>query len=236
MATGIAGLNADLVLLQEALFATDKEWDTAGAIAAAAGLFVTRIPGRGKVRSAVGTRALCRSDLALLCRDVSPPVRTLVLPADALDPDRKAFRAQLNLGGLTIGVAGAHFTHLKGAQGSALRRGQAEAFACFTRPEAGEIVIVGGDLNAEPGSEALSPLETLTDRVLSVWDDSAGTFLGEYRTDGPHRRIDHLYVRRGPGAPQVTVKVSTALTEAINETGRLPSDHAALVADLDIHA
>ena len=234
MAAGLAALSPDLVLLQEALYAPQDGLDTAGRLAEACGLSLWRAPGRDKVRTAAGAMRRCRSDLALLYRGELLGAQILPLPPVKSDPDRVAFRAGLDLKGRRLDICGTHLSHLLDTSKQGFRAAQAAAFAEISRPEADRVVIAGGDLNAEWEAPDLCALAALPDLAPVASDDHAPTFLGEFKgLRTPIRRIDHLFVRTGPGIQAPKLARRTALNASFDAAGRFPSDHAAIVLDLD---
>lgn len=88
-------------------------------------------------------------------------------------------------------------------------------------------VVVAGDLNAAPDSPVLRPLtEVLTDAwAVGGGDPATTTAPPDAGPELRDRRIDHILFRPGRRAQQVTV------TRPTRADG--PSDHRALVCDLD---
>ncbi|WP_309135232.1 endonuclease/exonuclease/phosphatase family protein [Cellulomonas sp.] len=105
-------------------------------------------------------------------------------------------------------------------------------------------VLLVGDLNAAPGTPELAPLEAVAEDLwlLGGGDPDAVTL----SSDTPmapveavkqiDRRIDHVLVRRGrPAAPPLRV-THAALAGQEPVEGVLPSDHRAVVCDVELPA
>ncbi|MEU9730677.1 endonuclease/exonuclease/phosphatase family protein [Streptomyces sp. NPDC048002] len=153
-------------------------------------------------------------------------VLRLPVPAE-LDDGRLALHARTG----PVSFVTAHLTSAPDA--SAVRARQAAALAEFAR-RAGP-VIVTGDFNAEPDAPELRPLArdlrdawtesgTVEDAATWDWDPEL-----PYRPDGPRQAARIDYVRLGG---PVTVRGARRAGDRPVD-GVWPSDHAAVVVDLD---
>ncbi|MCO1654163.1 endonuclease/exonuclease/phosphatase family protein [Pseudonocardia humida] len=122
------------------------------------------------------------------------------------------------------------------------RHAQAEALAAVATDPAldGPLpVLVAGDLNAAPDSPVLRPLNAvLTDAWTAGGGDPAAVTLSSAHPHAPleaaeliDQRIDHVLVR--PGRPGQRVSVGRAELAGHPVDGLDPSDHLAVVCDLE---
>lgn len=218
MGEGLAGLDPDVVLLQE-VFASEG-LDTASMLSARLGAAVSCFPARTKRRNHLGRQMLSSSGLAILSREpVQAQARALV--SDPRDGERIAVRATLADG---LRLLNLHLSHLGGDLGRALRARQlAEALDWAAEDGAGTLII-GGDLNATLADPELAAL-----RRLAVPIHELGPTL--IAGGGPHGgAIDHIALIDPTGRRRL-VRTGLALNTP-DGTGVFPSDHAAVVADL----
>lgn len=185
----IDSLGADIILLQEVdrLTARSGGVDQAAVLARATGLhgvFGRSIDFNG---GEYGNAVLSRW-----------PVRTWrVVPLDSLLPPRLAAEVQearsllhvvVDAPGGTVHVVN---THLDQGAGSVLRPSQTLALLAYLAGAigTGEPVVLGGDLNAAPGTVEVRALAgRFTDAWTACGDGAGFTF----RADRPDRRIDYV--------------------------------------------
>lgn len=132
---------------------------------------------------------------------------------------RIATIARLAVDGVEVEVASTHLDE----RSAALRQASLEQLVGWLDPAVPRILL--GDLNADPGAPALTPLVGAGLRSALPMD-AGGTehgFTG--RTDG--RQIDHVFVSEG-------IAVLAAEVRHPRPGGRLPSDHWPVVADLRV--
>ena len=203
----------DILLLQEAFVGAGA--DTARHLARALGLHCVAAPSRAKRRVHEGAMVASTNGLAILSRQAAASSRIIALPGHPDDPDRIAQVARI--GALT--VVNLHLTHLVSG-GDALRRGQARHL--LDRLEADTPTLLGGDLNAEAVDPAVSALRQAGFRDLA-----------EARPDPTidGRRIDFLMTRA-----MTLSSVETVLVGADPVDGVAPSDHAGVLAELEVAA
>jgi len=94
----------------------------------------------------------------------------------------------------------------------------------------GAIVVLGGDLNDTPGSDALTALEQGGALVRLAADLPAGD-QGTYTFNGTKQPIDHLYAPKATAAKYVA---KSALVVRDDAKGLGGSDHSGLRADLKV--
>jgi endonuclease/exonuclease/phosphatase family metal-dependent hydrolase len=217
VAAAIAGLGADVIGLQEA-YRFQLRWllrHLDGVAAVGAG----RDDGRRGEHTPLVTRSSAVRVLAERTRWFSgaPDAPGTKLP-DARFP-RIATIAEVEV--LSTGArAQVACTHLD-AHDRGRRVASAEQLVTWLDPSLPRIVL--GDLNAVPGSPELEPL--LAAGYRSALPAGAGGTNHDFtgRTDG--RRLDHILV-----SPEI--EVAGAQIEHPRPSGRLPSDHWPVVADL----
>lgn len=232
MGLGLAALGADVVCLQECFAAEDA--DTAAELARATRLAPHARPARAKPRRHGGALVSSTSGLAMLTRRPGADgVRTLA--EDPADGERIAQRLDLAGEAGPLRVLNLHLTHLRGPAAAALRGRQvAEALDWARLNWTGAIVAVG-DFNAPLEAEELAPalrLAARPDRPEADYPRRStlhGASLGEARSGAP--AIDHALLIDPSGAWRVRRRF-LALDRPDGE-GWFPSDHAAVVVDLE---
>jgi len=236
---GLATLAPDIVLLQECFASADGEIDATREIATRLGLASAGCPARLKVRHIGDAPILSTSGLSVLSRH--PIVATVVhdLPQSPRDGERKALVVTVRAAGRLLRIVNLHLTHLTGDEGDALRQGQIAAVldALSVGPEAAVPALIGGDLNAEPGSDFIRWLynDMRCDPDPRGRAPRTATYLGGLvGTRSPGKAIDYVVAFNPAGAPtRIGVRaITVAMAEADPGTGLMPSDHAAVVADV----
>ena len=242
LAAVLAGLDADLVCLQEVFADPDTGRDQAEELARATGLHCARARHRDGKPKSFGTAVLSRWPLV--------DVETLVLPdADGRRSARAAVLARVEGPGGDFTVASLHLTWQYDA--TVERQRQLEAAVVEVARRQGDLgsdhpAVLAGDLNAVPESDEVRRLTGASRPYVDglIFTDAwaaAGEGPGHTWTrDNPHtadaqfprRRVDHVMVswpRPKPlGNP---LRAWLAGTEAVD--GMVPSDHYAVVVDLD---
>lgn len=157
--------------------------------------------------------------LAVLSRHPVTSLPLVRLPRAALDHPRGLQQVDITLDSHTVRVANTHLAWRLNAGAARARQTRAvvDAVAQVRRP-----VLVGGDLNDEPGSPALQALEAegFTDCCAGRPDaqatfDAANAFMWQPELAG--RRVDHLLAR---GA-----RLSEAYVVLDGAVGPVVSDH-----------
>ncbi|MFZ5720705.1 MAG: endonuclease/exonuclease/phosphatase family protein [Pseudomonadota bacterium] len=220
MGEGLAALDADLVCLQECFSAAGH--DTGAALSYATGLHLHAAPAREKLRPMEGRLVRSASGLAMLSKTPLRPA-VLALPSDPLDGERIAQRADLTACGRPLRLLNLHLTHLRGPKASQLRGAQLLRALEWGCQDLSGALIVAGDLNA-----------TAADPELAVLGLSAApsTMQGAREGDSPSAgaAIDHVHLQHAGGWRVAGRR--TALDRA-DGAGWFPSDHAAVVLDLE---
>jgi endonuclease/exonuclease/phosphatase family metal-dependent hydrolase len=156
---------------------------------------------------------------ALLTRLPVTSARTVVLPAAGAPTGAQALGAVLRLGSREVGVVS---THLQPPAGGAGPVEQARAVAALAGElgAGGRPVVVGGDLNTQPGDAAFRVLVDagLTDALATARP------LPTSPADAPAKEIDHVLVTPGITASAAVAPRSTASDHlAVAVTLRLPA-------------
>lgn len=220
MAQALGALAPDVVCLQEAFQA--QGFDTAARLGEALGLHVSMEPARHKTRLHEGRPLDSASGLAILSRAPPQARGRIALPVHPADGDRIAQWIQATP---DLRVLNLHLTHLRGPEASALRwRQLAEALAEAALPGAGLLAV--GDFNAPATAPELAA-------VAAGLDPAAPSTLQGERA-GPSERdtpaIDHaVLVEAGPWR----IARRFRALDRPDADGWFPSDHAAVVADLE---
>lgn len=227
MIDGLAALKADIILLQEVFAQSPTGLHVGQRLASALGMDMHFVPARKKIRSLNGAPILCHSGLAVLSQAQIRDGHAVRLPMDERDGERIGQRVSLTLRGIDVCVGNMHLTHLPNAD--ALRRRQLQTMlkACG---ETADLTVLGGDMNAPQGHALFKVLEGFV--PLECRDAESASSLNPM-ADGspPPGIIDHLFLRRNQGG-DVSAKARLALHEGDARTGRYPSDHKAVVANL----
>lgn len=213
IAAELRALSPDVVLLQEVdrFRARSRGVDQPAHLARALGMghvFAPLVTGthrsRGAARWEYGTAILSRH-----------PVTDHHLTHLPQPPDTEArglLRVGIEVGHHTVNVYNTHLQH----NSASTRTAQAQAIQRVLDAERGPVVL-GGDLNAVPGSDVHSLLTTGLNDVWNVAGRGAG---GTSPARSPRRRIDYVLT-----SPDITVTQAATHTTAI-------SDHRAVRADL----
>jgi endonuclease/exonuclease/phosphatase family metal-dependent hydrolase len=176
IAAVIRGSEADLIMLQE----VDNRTSRTGGVDQTAELArLTRLHGEfGHQIDYQGGRY----GQALLSRTPLEEPQVHVLPGDPKSETRIAFSARTDVAGRSLVIVGTHLHHLD----PQVRLAQAEAIAALdlgTGP-----MILGGDLNAVPGSPPLAAL-------LETWESATAEPLLTFPAGKPARQIDFILYR-----------------------------------------
>jgi endonuclease/exonuclease/phosphatase family metal-dependent hydrolase len=229
MIDGLAALKADVILLQEVFAQSPTGLHVGQRLATALAMDMHFVPARQKLRTLNGSPILCHSGLAVLSKTPIHDGHAVRLPMDERDGERIGQRVSLTLRGIDVCVGNMHLTHLTDAH--ALRRKQLQAMlkACGERAD---LTVLGGDMNAPQGHALFKVLEGFV--PLDHSDVEPASSLNPVAdTSPPPGIIDHLFIRRNQGG-DVSAKAHLALHEGDARTGRYPSDHKAVVANLSL--
>lgn len=217
MGEGLAGLDPDVVLLQE-VFACEG-LDTARVLSARLGAAVSCFPARLKRRNHLGRQVLSTSGLAFLSR---APLQTRArsLTSDPMDGERIAVLAEAS----GVRLLNLHLSHLGGDLGRRLRARQLAEALDWARADWAGPLLVGGDLNADLAAPELAALAGLAAPAVALGSSLIGAMS---RCGGA---IDHLALID----PSVGYRIDRQFLalDTPDQGGLFPSDHAAIVLDL----
>ena len=223
MAKGLAELRADVICLQECFACRGA--DTAAGLASKLGMRAHSAPARRKLRQHGGRPVMSTSGLAMLSRAGGGRAEILGLASDPRDGQRIAQRLDLDVDGRPLRILNLHLTHLRGAKADEVRAEQLSAALAWAEAGWGGGLAVCGDLNMGRGDRGFEPLEAAAGEDLgSTLQAVAGD------PNQPGRAIDHVILLQAGGL-RVTCR-ALALRQA-DPAGRVPSDHAAVVVDLE---
>lgn len=228
LASTLERLDADVVALQE--IENQTCFDAIVAALEARGLhYPVAVFGETGAPASVDVAILARGELLSVQGHRATP---LPLPSgETTTFARELLEVRLAYGGLTLDVFAAHFRS-KNNDDPARRLAEANAAgqildaAAKARPT--ELVILGGDLNDVPGSEALVALEQ-PGTLVRLAADRPPLEQATYFYQGVRQAIDHLYGAAATPAAYVA-KSAVALHDAGGGFGE--SDHGALRVDL----
>ena len=237
MIEGLARLDADVIALQECFRAPEIDADTARNVAAALDMELAHTPARRESRVVDGAEVSSSSGLAVLSRTPIERVEVIRLPEDPRDGERIAQFVWTTLGTLPMLVVNLHLCYLPDA--GELRRRQLEAVLAERGRLAPRIpAALLGDFNAAATDPELGPLRAL---ASIQWGTSDLAALPPTNGGVHHapRAVDHMVLLPAvgdadPGRGALTLRRrAPALTEP-DAHGVRPSDHAAVVADLEV--
>ncbi len=179
----------DVVMLQEVFASEVARTDTAAYLARALDMVATAAPARRKPRWFEGRVVDSTSGLALLTRQPPREHHVMQLPSDERDGERVAQLARLSHRGQGFWLANLHLTHL--ADASLLRTRQLQAALSSWQTHASSYpLVLGGDFNAEPGTDEFEALLRQPWGLIQPFPDQVKqTYRNE---DGSWLDVDHL--------------------------------------------
>ena len=220
LADGITKLDADVVALQEIENASVFE------------ALRTRLP--GYVTAELGeTGAPASMDVAILARGAVSEIRRhrdepLARPdGTGTTFSRELLEARLTIGQRAVIAFAAHFrSKVDDDPGRRIAEANKtrEIMTAAASEVPGALVVLGGDLNDEPGSEAILALEG-GGALVRVAQDLSPAAQATFVRDGRGIAIDHVFVTMNGAARYVPGSAAVVPD--------LGSDHAALRADFD---
>lgn len=232
MGRGLAALSADVICLQECFAAEGV--DTAAHLGRMTGLAVYARPARSKTRRHGEGTLDSTSGLAVLSRQPGPE-RACELESDPADGQRIAQRFDLVGEAAPLRVLNLHLTHLRGPAAASLRGRQLNQALDWARLDWTGAIVALGDFNAALDEPAFAPAlrgASAPDRPEADHPRRAtlhGAGLGQ--APAMVRPIDHALLFDPDGAWRVRRRF-LALDRPDTE-GWFPSDHAAVVVDLE---
>ena len=235
MGQALADLSPNIVCLQEAFDCRAGSADTVGHLSSVLGMRSEVLATREKIRRFEGTEQLSKSNLAILSN--RPMTRQGNLKLADHDEDQNRWAMQVTMSDTTgthLHIVNTHLSHLRGNTGDILRQTQAQQLHSELRPGADEALVLCGDLNEEWDSPNLSALHK-RDWLKPDHEQEGATFLGA-RDDGTctQRSIDTIQVTTGSKHSVRMRRRFPALNKPVGPDREYPSDHAAVVVDLEI--
>lgn len=237
MGQALADLSPDIVCLQEAFDCPSGSADTVGHLASVLGMQSEVLAAREKTRRFEGKEQLSKSNLAILSNRPMTRQNNVKLADHDEDQDRWAMQVILSATlGTSLRVVNTHLSHLRGKKGDTLRRIQAQQLHAELNTASHETVVFCGDLNDEWESPNLSALHK-RDWLKPDHEQEGATFLGA-REDGTcaQRRIDAVQVTTGSKRSASVRRRFPALNTSVGPNREYPSDHAAVVIDLEFRS
>ena len=234
MGQGLQALAPDILCLQEAFDCPERGVDTARHLSDLLGMGAEVLLARRKSRQFEQDCRISRSNLAILSKRQTSRGQDIKLPEHEEDRDRWAMQVTVSVRpGLRLRIINTHLSHLKGEAGTALRRAQAERLSHLCQADETETVVLCGDFNDQWESPSLAPL-----RQIDWWsaevEQEGGTFIGARAgVYAASRRIDQVQVTTRSERYVKLVHRFPALNMPIGPEQEHPSDHAALVVDLE---
>lgn len=235
MGQGLRALAPDILCLQEAFDCPERGADTARYFSDVLGMSVEVLSARRKHRVFENDNRMSGSNLAILSKWPMLRQPDVKLAEHSEDADRWAMQVSIPTGlGWGLRIVNTHFTHLRGASGKRVRASQAEQVSSVCQAQERETVVLCGDLNDEWESDALAPMRQL--EWLNIQHDLDGsTWLGQRKSSNvPERRIDQVQVMKKHAQDVDVLRRFPALNTPVGPAGEYPSDHAALVVDLEL--
>ena len=227
MADGLAAVAPDVVCLQECFVAAGT--DTLSALAAATGLRPYASPAREKTRTFRGRPVTSTSGLGMLVDGEVSGFSRVDFPSEPRDPERAAQIVRLATRRGPCAVANLHLTHVP--HGETIRGLQLRTVMDALDAARGDAPgLLCGDFNAEPADAALAPLRRRPDADWGTESPLAliGTLLQGTRS----RAIDHI-VLIGGRPRGWRLRERRRILDAPDPAGVLPSDHAAVLVDVE---
>ncbi len=224
LADAVAGLNADVVLLQEV--ETEDCLDALNR--ALSSPYPVAEQGETGSAASIDTAVLARGRLLERRNHRGTPIEGP--NGESLQFTREFLELHLEIGGGRVIAFDAHF---KSKASDDPDRRLAEAMAAHdivtarAREYPDALVVFGGDLNDTPGSAPLDALEN-SGRLLRVAGDLPDLEAATYDYRGRLQAIDHLFMARQAAGELVSGSVLSVRGPVFGYGG---SDHAALRAD-----
>jgi endonuclease/exonuclease/phosphatase family metal-dependent hydrolase len=231
LAKGIALIDPDIIALEEV--------ETQGCLDALNAKLATM--GKGFPIAHLGeTGSQGSVDVAVLARGTLTEVKThRDVPLTEADGTMTTFTRELlevrmTFGARSVVMFAAHFRSQvmdDPARRLAEAKGAQAIVAKTSTDLPDSLVILGGDLNDKPGSDAINAMEA-GGALLRVASDIPADAQGTYIFNGVKNAIDHIFV----GAPQASryVPTSSIVYSDSAKGGFSSSDHASLAAEFSI--
>jgi len=232
MSLALKALNADIILAQEVFSQLPSGEDVANTLAHALEMNVARAPARKKLRSLNGATVLSCSGLAVLTRGAIRDHHIVRLPEDPRDGERLGQVVSTIIDKQEVLIANVHLSHLAGEDD--LRQRQLDALmGQVARAGEHDVMVLGGDMNMTVEQPALAALQTEWGIPCVGHDARVTTTLNPVSGDAVDMGvIDHVFVKADGDS---RVRAHTALDGPDDATGLFPSDHMAVVVDIELN-
>jgi endonuclease/exonuclease/phosphatase family metal-dependent hydrolase len=231
LAAGLAALDPDLILVQEALRSGDGRYDTLGTLADRLGLHQSYAPARRKLREVDGEVVDTWSSPGILSRETPDSIEAIQLPRDDRDGERVAMIARFG----DLAIVNLHLTHLRDDPALLLRRRQLDVLFAADSLNSARRAVVGGDFNTR--------LELIDGLISGIGDwgliDAFGEQTEQRATapvDWPSDRgfcIDYIFAMIKPGWAPPHFRDSRVVLAGADENGIYPSDHRGVMTTID---
>jgi len=240
---GLAALDADIILMQEAFEALDASGaatiSTARHLATGLGMHLASHPIRHKPREVEGITVDSTSGLATLSRWPLGEVVPLALTDDPDDGDRAVLFASILMPDGVVLTANTHLTHLRHRDDLRVQQ-MREILGHDWWQRAATVRMLGGDLNARPDHEVHALLRDGHEgvRAVDTYDGAgdparAATIRRETSNGVVEARVDYLYLVTDPSGTVPEVEGSrVVLNSPLGDV--LPSDHFGVLADVRV--
>lgn len=235
MVAGLAELDADVILLQEVFAQIPRGLNVAQRLANALNMDFAYSPAREKIRLLGDAPLLCHSGLAVLVKGSVKEHETVFLPEDARDGERLGQWVSVKTGHLSVLVGNVHLSHLKNED--QLREKQLQTLVHHRENQGRhDICLLGGDMNLKTDHPIFQRLQDTSGFQPIVFEQGQSplTSLNPLDDTEPDAGIiDHLFVKSDK-YNRVTARARPALNTPNGAKGLYPSDHMAIVADIEL--
>ncbi len=230
LAAGIALIDPDIIALEEV--ETQACLDALVAKLAAAGLtFSIAHLGETGFAGSFDVAILARGTLGAIKTHREVPLKRA--DGSATTFSRELLEIRMTFGARSVVMFAAHFRS-QFDDDPGRRLAEANATRTIMGATATELpdalVVLGGDLNSAPGSEAIAAMES-GGTLLRVAKDQPEAAQATYLFNGKRSALDHVFVAAGQASRYLPM---SATVYRDDDRGFAGSDHAALAADFSI--
>ncbi|KAF0185228.1 MAG: endonuclease/exonuclease/phosphatase family protein [Hyphomonadaceae bacterium] len=222
IASGLVGLAADIVCLQEVY--ADADMCVGRYLARELGLSLAAHPARAKVRNGQAST----SGLAILTSWRIMAAEAHELPMHEADGQRLAQLVEVLSPQGRLGVLNLHLSHLRDDVGVAARARQLDAAAAWAQRDGRRPLVIAGDFNA--GVDA-PEVKQFVRRYDADFGTDASALASSTLRCRANAAVDHVALVGGGSRWHVCAR-DTVLTEVDPVNGVWPSDHFGVLATL----
>ncbi|OEJ65062.1 endonuclease/exonuclease/phosphatase family protein [Magnetovibrio blakemorei] len=235
MVAGLAALDADIILMQEVFAQIPRGLNVAQRLANELNMDFVYSPAREKIRLLGDAPLLCHSGLAVLVKGAVKKHETVSLPEDARDGERLGQWVSVKTGDMSVLIGNTHLSHLQDED--QLREKQLQTLIHHRETQGRhDVCLLGGDMNLKTEHPIFQRLlkSSGLQAISFAQDQSPRTSLNPIDDKAPDAGIiDHLFVK-SDRKNIVTAHARPALHTLDGRKGLYPSDHMAIVADLEL--